>query len=311
MFDKSTNCRLAGLLLALAIGLCQSSWAKATDLYVNNIGGDDLHNGLAAESNTLEHGPVRSIQRALLIAHKGDRIIVANTGEPYRESVTIQGGRNSGLFRQPFVIIGNGAVLDGSMPIDRDVWKPVAVDLYRFTPELKSTLIYIDGRPAKRVAVDDSGKRPELAPLEWCLFDGDIFFRGEDNRLPEDYSLSQTGRPVGITIYEARNLVVENLVVQGYRLDGVNAHDGAMNVELTGLTCRGNGRSGISIGGASRLIVTACLVGNNGRAQLRTEGRCRARLVNCDLIDDDPQAPGLVNTGGEVKIENNEPPPQP
>lgn len=284
---------------------------EAADIHVNNIGGDDLHDGLAPQSNTLEHGPVRSIQRALEIAHKGDRIIVANTGEPYRESVTIQGGRNSGLFRRPFTILGNGAVLDGSVAIHRDVWKPVVVDVYRFTPERKNILIYLNGRPAKRIASDDSGKRPALAPLEWCLFDGDVFFRCEDNRLPEDYELSQTGRGVGITIYEARNVIVDNLVVQGFRLDGINAHDGALNVELAGLICQGNGRSGISIGGASRLILTACLVGNNGRAQVRTEGHCRARLINCDLIDEDPLAPGLVKEGGEVKIENSQPPAQP
>ena len=68
-------------------------------------------------------------------------------------------------------------------------------------------------------------------------------------------------------------------------MDGVNAHDGVYRATLTGLNCRGNGRSGISIGGASRVMVESCLVGNNGAAQVRTEGACHARLIGCDLLD--------------------------
>lgn len=72
---------------------------------------------------------------------------------------------------------------------------------------------------------------------------------------------------VGITLYQVLNVEIQDLVVQGYQLDGVNAHDSAFNVKLVGLTCRGNGRSGISIGGALRVELEACLVGNNGEWQ--------------------------------------------
>ena len=103
-------------------------------------------------------------------------------------------------------------------------------------------------------------------------------------------------------IFHAMTLI-RGLVVQGFQLDGVNAHDGAFNLTLTGMVCRGNGRSGISIGGASRVRIEASLVGNNGEAQLRTEGFSHTRLVNCDLIDDNPAAPALVRESGEVVVE--------
>lgn len=296
--------------LVLASCLLMAETARARNLYVNNLAGDDLHDGRAPAADTQDHGPFRTIGRAMKMARKGDHIIIANTGTPYRESITVQGGRNSGLATRPFVIQGNGAVLDGTREISRDVWKPVQKDLYRFTPEYKSMLIFNGGRPAPRVA-GGSGSLPSLEPLEWCLYKGDIYFRGEENKLPEDYPLAWTDEQVGITVYEVRHVIIADLVIQGFRLDGVNAHDGTNHVELVGLTCRGNGRSGISVGGASRLTIRACLVGNNGRAQLRTEGYCRTRVINCDLIDDDPQAPAMVNNGGQVTVEKSEPPGEP
>jgi hypothetical protein len=297
-------------LLACACCLLLANTALARNLYVNNLSGDDRHDGRAPIADTQDHGPFRTIDRAMRAARKGDHVVIANTGTPYRESMTVQGGRNSGLATRPFVIQGNGAVLDGTRDISPDVWKPVQKDLYRFTPEYKSLLIFNGGRPAPRVRASEDSL-PSLEPLEWCLYKGDVYFRGEENKLPEDYPLTQTSRQVGITVYEARHVFIADLVIQGYRLDGVNAHDGTNHVELVGLICRGNGRSGISVGGASRLTIRACLVGNNGRAQLRTEGHCRARVINCDLIDDDPQAPAMVKTGGQITVEQSAPPREP
>ena len=105
-------------------------------------------------------------------------------------------------------------------------------------------------------------------------------------------------------MYEVRHVIINDLVVQGFQLDGVNAHDSAFDVSLNGLTCRGNGRSGISIGGASRVTLEACLVGNNGAAQVRTEGQSHTRIVNCNLLDN--TAPALQRDGGKVTVEKDE-----
>ena len=83
---------------ALAAGLCclAASSVLARDIYVNNIIGDDRSGGSAAEARGAAGGPCRSIAKALRIAQPSDWIIVANTGQPYREGITLQGARHSG-----------------------------------------------------------------------------------------------------------------------------------------------------------------------------------------------------------------------
>ncbi len=287
----------------LGICLLVAKPLVARDLYVDNQSGDDGRDGLSADSRG-DSGPLRTIRRALKLAGKGDRIIVANTGEPYRESVTLQAGPHSGITNHPFTILGNGAILDGSQSVPAEVWQHVQDDIFRFQPpRMAHQILYLDGKPAERVVTPPSGELPALKPLQWCLLDRQIYFRTQPEREPAAYNLAYAALPVGITIYEARNVVIRGLTVQGYQLDGVNAHDGAFNLTLAGMVCRGNGRSGISIGGASRVRIEACLVGNNGEAQLRTEGFSHTRLVNCDLIDDNPAAPALVRESGEVIVE--------
>lgn len=291
-------------LAALAVGLSAVGPALARDLYVNNVTGDDRRDGSQPESDGKLGGPFRTLTRALKAASKADRIIVAATGEPYRESITIQAGNHSGITGRPFTIVGNGAVLDGSQSVPGSVWEHVQGDIFRFLPpRMAHQILYLDGKPAKRVPAERLGPLPPLEPLQWCLVDRHIYFRTENGQVPAAYNLAYAALPVGITVYESRLVEIQNLVVQGFQLDGVNAHDGVFDLALIGLVCRGNGRSGISVGGASRVRIEACLVGSNGEAQLRTEGLSRTRLINSDLVDDDPAAPAVVRESGEVVVE--------
>jgi hypothetical protein len=47
--------------------------------------------------------------------------------------------------------------------------------------------------------------------------------------------------------------------------------------------------------------VESCLLGNNGAAQLRTEGESHTQVINSDLIGA-PHAPALVREGGQVTV---------
>ncbi|MEO2023402.1 MAG: right-handed parallel beta-helix repeat-containing protein [Pirellulaceae bacterium] len=294
-------------LLTLLVGLAAPDRCAAESHYVNNQTGDDRRDGRSPDLTGLASGPFRTIAKALQVAQRGDRIILAKTKEPYRESVTLQASRHSGLLNQPFILEGNGATLDGSRPIPEAAWQsvPNRPGVFRYQPRFKNhILLYLHGRPGPRVTVPrDATEPPKLAPLQWCLFRGHVYFRVEADNIPAAYVLSATALPVGITLYEARHIQIRNLVVQGFRLDGINAHDSVFDANLLSLKCRGNGRSGISVGGASRVRLEACLIGNNGLAQLRTEGHSRTLVVNCDLIDDDPAAPAVVKQGGHVVIQ--------
>jgi hypothetical protein len=291
-------------LFAVALVLTVVAPAAARDIFVDNVAGDDLFEGDSPRPIG-GSGPCRTISRALRAAEKGDRVIIANTGQPYFECVTLTGGRNSGYPGRPFVMEGNGAMLSGTAPLPDTAWEPFSERVFRFAPERKAwQQLYYDGRPLLRRPAEDGGPLPDLQPLEWCLYQGAIYFRPEDGRLPSDYRLEYAFHPVGLTLYEVRHVVVTGLVIQGYQLDGVNAHDNAFEVTLAGLTCRGNGRSGISVGGASRVMIDSCLVGNNGEAQVRTEGYSKTRIVNSDLIDN--TAAPLVKEGGEVEVVNGQ-----
>jgi hypothetical protein len=291
-----------GIFITAILGFfaALSTSVAARDYFVDNSMGDDRYNGTTAELSGDAGGPFRSIGRALREAGKGDRVVIANTGEPYRESVTLQGGRHSGIPGAYFEVIGNGATLDGTRPVPASAWSFYEGSVFRFRPPRTSfQQLYLDGKPATRRTISQLEEIKELQPSEWCLFDRHIYFSVDVDRLPQSYNLSYADLPVGITMYEVRLVVVRDLVIQGFQLDGVNAHDGVFDGTLEGLNCRGNGRSGISVGGASRVKVESCLVGNNGAAQVRTEGYSRTHLVGCDLLDN--TAPRIVRDGGTIK----------
>lgn len=290
-------------VLTLLILLTAATATSARDIYVNNVAGDDRNRGTAEKSSVAGGGPCRTIARALRAAERGDHIVLANTGVPYKESITIEGGRHSGYHTRPFVIRGNGAILDGSWPVRHDVWEHFDKDVFRFRPHrMAFQQLFLDDKPLERVTVPESATAiPDLDPLTWCLVDRHIYFRPEKDKLPQSYKLTIAGWQTGITLYKCERVLIENLIVQGFQLDGINAHDGVFESELLNVVARGNGRSGVSIGGASRVKLHACVLGNNGAAQLRTEGWSITHVSQSELIDN--TAPGLVRDGGRVSID--------
>lgn len=286
-------------LVLLALG----TTVEARDIYVNNVAGDDRHQGHSALPTSSGTGPCRTIARALRAAQRGDQIILADTGVPYRESIALDGGRHSGYPSRPFLIRGNGAILDGSWPVPPTAWEHAHGDVFRFQPHrMAYQQLFLDDVPVDRARVPAGvHKVPDLEPLTWCLFERQIYFRPEKDKLPAQYNLTVAGFQTGVTLYKCERVIIEDLIVQGFQLDGINAHEGVFQTQLMRVTARGNGRSGISIGGASRVKLDACVAGNNGAAQVRTEGFSHTDLVGCDLIDN--TAPGLVREGGRVTVD--------
>jgi hypothetical protein len=273
---------------------------SARDIYVDNVAGDDLFTGVLAATGTPE-GPVRTIARALELAQARDRVVLANTGVPYRETVSLSGGRHSGSPLEPFILDGQGAVLDGSAPIDPRLWSPVRgqKDVFRFRPpRMAYQQIFLDGKPLPRVPVESSSTQPPaLEPLQWYLWKGYVYLRIEEGKWIDDYPLFHSHLTTGVTLYHVRHAVVMDLVVQGFQLDGINAHD-ALDCTLHALTARGNGRSGIAVTGATRIVVDGCLAGDNGLAQLLTEGQSATEVADTQLLSG--TAPDVLQRGGEI-----------
>lgn len=284
--------------IAVLGSLISVSSASARDIFVNNVLGDDRRGGTMATVGDEGTGPCRSIAKALRIASPGDRIVVANTGQPYRESITVQGPRHSGIDRFPTIISGNGATLDGSMSLSENVWEFAGDSMFRTRPINKSfQQLFLAGVPLVRKQ-PLGGESLKLAPREWCLFQGWIYFAVEPSRLPEDYDLSCCGEQVGITLYNVHDLFIEDLNVRGFWLDGVNCHDNVSRADLLRIKATENGRSGFSVGGCSKVRIDTCAAGGNGAAQVRLEGVCQVQLL--DNVIDAGTAPAILREGGTI-----------
>jgi hypothetical protein len=294
-------------------GLAWATWvvtavavnvASAADIYVNNVQGDDRRNGQAPESLGVGNGPVRTIAKAMRLADKGDRVILAATGQPYRESVTVSGGHHSGMIGFPFELVGNGATLDGSISLAEADWEFVSGDIFRVRPPRGAfQRLFIGGEPVEFVS-PAGDLRPQLKPKQWTLIEGWIYFRVEKDLLPGSYDLSCGGRGTGITLYQVDGVVIRDLNVRGFQLDGINAHDTAREVEIVGVSSSQNGRSGFTVAGASRVMLDQCSASGNGNSQLRVEGYSQTKVRECDF--DEASAPALVHEGGRLfRVEAN------
>lgn len=295
MFSAIRRSLFFGLILVFGGA---ANIGQARDLFVDNVLGDDRNNGGTPITAGAGNGPFRSITRALVAARKHDRLILA-PGEPYYECITLQGGQHSGLEGYPFEIIGNGAVLNGTQPVPERDWEHVSGSLFRVRPERMSyQTLFLDDKPAARAA---TGTPPDqLTPLQWVLNDGHIYFRTEDSHLPYEYAPRYGTRHVGLTLYDVSHVRINGLKIRGYHLDGLNAHDNALQVVLEEVTADYNGRSGFSIGGSSRVQMFGCRGSHNGRAQVRMEQFCHVDIFDGDF--DSVSAPQLDREGGKLTV---------
>ncbi len=281
--------------------LCAASPLAARDIFVNNVLGGPQYDGLSPTPGQVS-GPVRTINHALRIVQKGDRIVLAATDQPYYEPIALQTERHCGGALGPFAIDGGGAILDGSRPIPAEYWRHYLGPIYKLPLRKRGPyqMLFLDGKPLPRVDFNPDDAT-ELPPMHWGYYEGSIYLRIEKNTLPEDYNLSLAWHEVGITLYHVHDVIISDLTIQGFLLDGVNVNDKVDRCLLGGLTARGNGRSGIAVAGASRAILEECLLGDNGAAQLWVEGEANVDVIDSELLPG--RAPRLVKQGGRVNIQ--------
>lgn len=288
--------------LFLVVGAVFSE-VSARDIFVDNVRGNDEYTGWYTSLLPDENGPVRTISRALKLAQAGDRIVLAKNEEPYRESVTFIGKNHSGAYGKPFILEGNGAVLDGSELISPDSWHYFRDGMFYFRPKyLAYQNLFLNGKPLTRMSIpDDEIPVVKLEPMQWCLYEGHIIFKPEKERMPDEYPLACTSLRCGISLVFVKDVEIRNLTAQGYQNDGIAATNSATNVYLSNVTLRGNARAGVFVGGACTLWVINSTVGNNNAAQLLTENYSRTYILKSDLIAN--TAPGWVDRGGTVTLD--------
>lgn len=278
--------RLAFTFLSLA---CCCSIARAETFYVNNISGSDQNNGAIADNKGDGVGPLRTINGALKRVQRGDRIVLGNTGAFYEECITLQGPKHSGSSFAPFTIVGNGATLDGTATVPAHEWEHVQGDVFRFAPERAGyQQLFIDGDQAERLPrFDGSYLTSFLKPKQWCLCNGAVQFATEKGKSVHAYDLRYAKHRVGITLYDVENVVIHDLNVRGFQLDGINAHDNAMDCIISQVSSTENGRSGVAVDGASRVRIVRSELRDNGDTQLNLNGWSTTHLHNSKLVDND------------------------
>ncbi|QGJ71201.1 Right-handed parallel beta-helix repeat-containing protein [Planctomycetales bacterium 10988] len=279
----------------------------ASDIYINNLIGSDLLDGLAPERISERTGPVKTIAYGLKIAGKFDRLIITNTGVPYRESVSLV-GKHSGSELKPFVIEGNGAILEGAEPIAPEKWFPYKGNILVFQPKRMSyPILFRDGVPMDRMANPESEEGIlRLKPLQWCQYQGLIYLHLQQDESIFELNLSFPADSVGITMYRVQHVVIAELTVQGFQLDGISAHDGVRKGLLAAVTCRGNGRSGINVQGTSQVEIINSLLGDNGTAQLRVDEFSKTAVIDTEIIPSDVEEILKASQNAIVKEENSQ-----
>lgn len=313
----SLKLHIVGAIVAAALA-CFASNCFARDIYVSGKTGDDRNSGHFNKDTGSMDGPVRTISRALKLVKTSDRIIVDPKGGPYRESLTLFGKNASGSTLGPLVIEGCGAVLDGSDPIPRGIWRHYRDDIYRFQLTMQpvnTTYFHIlnGDQVLKKVEVpSDASAIPELETDCWCIFKGFLYLRVEEDKTPilsPEYNLFYSARMTGISLVQVGDVRIHDLTVQGFQIDGISAANGAQKIVLDNVVCRANGASGLSVGGASSVYAGYCEFIENHSTQVVAKSYGKGHLYDCTIqengaIYSDSDSP-LVLEKMDEQLENN------
>ncbi|MFK7820665.1 MAG: right-handed parallel beta-helix repeat-containing protein [Planctomycetaceae bacterium] len=273
------------LVLCALTMLIAVSESSARTIYVNNLAGSNRLNGLAEARESGSVGPVRSLQKAVRLANFGDTIVIANTGVPYYESLHLTGGRHSGNATVPFRVLGNGATLSGRWSVPPECWKGEGQNLWSIEPPHKGHyLLFRDGQKVEQA--DIYGDRYAINGMEvgkFAVNAGRVFYRTDKGEDPRLMNFAMPQRTTGISLYGVRNVLIQDLNVKHFRIDGVNAHDLCRNVLLRKVSSEQNARSGMTVAGSSRVILRNCNVKENGATSLRIQERGEADVQDCNL----------------------------
>jgi hypothetical protein len=259
--------------------------ARGETLYVDSRLGDDRNDGLTASDEGGGNGPLRTLRRALEIAQQGDEVRLTNNGAPYYGGVTLFGDRHSGRPGGAFTITGNGAVLSGAKPVPEQSWELVRGTIWRLVPVRKAYYqLLLDGSTIPEAACPPDAKTlPDLQVGQWCAWRGAIYYRTEGGGDPNRMNFALADDEAGLTLLDVHDVVIRDLTLRHFRLDGVNAHDRCREVLLERVTSTENGRAGATVAGTSQIyLLDSELTANRVHSLLITE-RGEADLEECKL----------------------------
>ena len=277
------SCRSWWVLLSLLLVLSSTATAQAVVIYVDNLRGRDVCEGLVINPTDRISGPVRTLARAVVLAGPSDTIHLVNTGHPYQEDLRLFGRRHSGIPTLPFRVIGNGAVISGAKPVPAVSWRSIG-GLWQLAPRRKGHFLLLrDGKPLPRHHLDRSAPEPVLESIpdgHWTVWRAKIYYRTAELIDMGIANLSIAGGDCGITLYAVRHVRIENLVIRHWRLDGISAPGRCHDVVLRNVSCRQNARAGLVVSGTSQIRGDTIELSGNRAHSLLIEDFGLADIVN-------------------------------
>lgn len=280
----------------------------AAEVYVDNVTGDDAFDAASATAINNISGPARTIRRALSLAKAGDTLVIVNQGQPYFETLELEGERFSGRAGNPFIISGNGALISGARRMSPTDWSYLGNSLWKFTPFRKGHYLLLNGSvplPEQRVS-PSAPALPKLASKKWCAWRGSIYYQAgpQPGQSPWDLPLAYAYDQVGISLYDVQNVIIRDLTIEHFRVDGVNAHDRCRGVILQNVQILENGRSGLAVGGSSLVGLKDSVMAGNRQAQLIVSEKAQLEVLS-SLLKEGPGTPFEIR-GGHLLIDGDE-----
>ncbi|HEY3378632.1 MAG TPA: right-handed parallel beta-helix repeat-containing protein [Armatimonadota bacterium] len=296
------------ILSLLLITLPALAAEPARTVYVDNVTGADTNNGLSAvREGDGKTGPVATIMQAVRLAGVGASIAIANTGTPYRESVSIQGFKK-GRAATPLVIEGNGATVTGLVAVPAARWIHLRDDIYWFENKLPDgkygdmpnsnwlgflkhqgwftepqapKIFFLDGVAAAHVT-----KLDEI-PQGGFFYDTQATPRRLYFRLPVNKTLDQVkiDMPLNTGVYVSDDYVVVRNLASSYSQDDGFSGFWGIGVVFENINGSNNCDQGYSMHGTSTSIVDGGLFEHNGGAGIVDVMSCMSIFRNVVVRD--------------------------
>ena len=176
------------IIALFTFGILLAGGSFAADIYVDNVAGNNRHDGLSKTVVSAANGPLRSIEKAIALSQPGDTIHLNPTGKVYRQMAAFhdKGGEPG----KPITLDGHNVTLTGADPIPPGKWEPWRDGVWICEDTISRNLLIVDGE-----AILDHHARDKMKT-------GQFYFEYAWNGKPAFYFMPPKGR-------KASDMVVE------------------------------------------------------------------------------------------------------
>jgi hypothetical protein len=233
--------------------------AFGTTYFVNNETGKDTNDGRSKDR------AFATIARTVKECKTSDKIVLANTGVAYREQLRLT--NLGGTPAKPFVVEGNGAVLNGFKEIQSKEWESVGNDVYfKALVRRRYKKTYLKLSNGKRVyRLVKVSKAEELKPGEWFATDKGIYFKCNKGEPIDARQITGICYIQGlIIITNSSYIICRNLIIEYSLDDGIDGRGDCRGLFFENIESRYNSCQPISFHDRCEAVIRNAYFHHNG-----------------------------------------------